>query len=161
MRAWVLGASSVALATAGHILGGGHLEPVFVLLLFGAISLSAFGWLRRERGLLAITATVAVLQVLAHLAFSVGHAHSVSVSMLAGHAVVALLLAIFLRWGEARVYAVARRRYLQWATAVRCAIAGRSPRPIWCTHLQAGAPVTASTWIHRIGSGRGPPVAAC
>lgn len=161
IRAWVLGGSSVVLATAGHIVGGGHLEPVLVGLLFGVTGLSAFGWLRRERGLLAITGAVAVLQILAHLAFSVGHPHGLSPSMLAGHAAAALLLAVFLRSGEARAYAVARRRYLQWATAVRCAIAGLSPTPRWHMNLVPGEAVAVSTWIHRVGSGRGPPVAAC
>ena len=151
----------MGLATAGHLVGGGHLEPAFLGLLTAAMALASYGWLRRERGLLAITGAVAGMQVLSHVAFSVGHTHPVSTSMLAGHAVAAVVLAAFLRWGEARTFAMARRRYLQWATAVRCALAGLSPMPQWRTRYAGVVHMVRSGVVHRELNGRGPPVAAC
>jgi hypothetical protein len=160
VRAWVLGGSSVGLATVGHLVGGGHLEPAFLGLLTAAMALASYGWLRRERGLLAITAAVAGIQVVSHAAFSVGHVHPMSAAMVAGHATAAVVLAVFLRWGEARTFAVARRRYLQWATAVRCALAGLSPMPQWRRSYAGVVHVARSGAIHRTLNGRDPPVAA-
>ena len=162
VRAWVLGGSSVGLAAVGHLVGGGYIEPASLGLLTVALMLASYGWLRKERGLLAITGAVAGIQLLSHVAFSVGHTHPVSTSMLAGHALAAVVLAVFLRWGEARAFAVARRRYLRWATAVRCALAGLSPMPHWCTTHDAGVfHMLRSGTIHRELNGRGPPVATC
>jgi hypothetical protein len=150
----------VGLATAGHLVGGGHLEPAFLGLLTASMTLASYGWLRRERSLLAITGAVAGIQVLSHVAFTVGHVHPLSTSMLAGHAVAAVVLAVFLRWGEARTFAMARRRYLQWATAVRCAVAGLSPMPQWRASYAGVVHVVRSGPIHRELSGRDPPVTA-
>ncbi len=159
-RAWLLGSSAVGLAVAGHVVGGGHVEPVFAALLLCAVSLGSYGWLKRERGLLTITTVVVALQLLAHVAISAGHPHPVSGAMVAGHAAAAVVLAGFLRWGESRVYAAARGRYLQWLIAVRCALAGVPRPPVWRRPVVAQAPVLVENWIHSVWRGRGPPVTA-
>ena len=41
-RAWALGASAVALSAGGHMLGGGHMEPVLLALLVALASLAAY-----------------------------------------------------------------------------------------------------------------------
>ena len=124
LRAAVLGTTSVGLATAGHIAAGGHVEPLFAGLLIVAAVLAAHAWLRHERGLIAITAAVLTVQATVHLGLTVGHEHTPSTTMLAAHAVMALALAVFLRFGEARLHAAARRRYIRWLVAVRLLIAG-------------------------------------
>lgn len=160
LRAWILGGSSVGLAAAGHLGGGGHAEPVLLAMLVATTSLAASGWVRRERGLIAITGAVVGVQVLAHLALSIGHTHSPADSMLLAHAASALALAAFLRWGESRIFATTRRRYLQWLVTVRCAVAGLRPLPAWSPLAVEADIVTVSAWIHRVGAGRGPPVTA-
>lgn len=160
MRAWLLGGSSVALAAGGHLVGGGHAEPVLMAMLVVATSLAAFGWVRRERGLIAITGVVIAVQVFAHLVLSIGHTHAAPDSMLVAHAASAVALACFLRWGESRIFSTARRRYLRWLVAVRCAVAGSVRTPASSRLVVATDLVAFSSWIHRVGAGRGPPVRA-
>lgn len=160
MRAWVLGGSAVAMSAGGHVAGGGHAEPVLLLLLVAAAALAAHGWLRSERGLLAIVSAVAVAQLATHLVLAAGHAHSVSSAMTAGHVLAGLLLAVLLRHGESRLYAAARRRYLRWQIAVRTALAGVPRPPVAAGHLMSAPATLVTTWIHSPVHGRAPPVAA-
>lgn len=161
VRACALGLTSVGLAVAGHGIGGGELEPALIALLFAASVLGAYGWLRTERSLVPIIAWVLAVQVLVHLTLAAGHAHQQSISMLVAHAISAVVLAGFLRFGEARVFAVARRRYLRWVIAVRMALAGGKPVPkrpaTWSVRRFAVLP--AGLWTTR--AERGPPVMAC
>ncbi len=126
-------------------------------LLAAGASVAAYGWLSRERGILAIWTAVVAVQAAGHLLASVGHAHAVDARMLSGHLVAAAVLAVFLRWGEARVFAAARRRYLQWSVAVRSALAGlpelpaRRPAPAWASPASPGGAVPGTV------RGRGPP----
>ena len=153
----MLGAASSGLALAGHMSGGGHVEPVSAALLVAGVSLGTYGWLQRERGIAAILAAVIAVQAGGHLLFSVGHAHAADSRMVLGHLVASVVLAAFLRWGEARVFAAARRRYLQWAVAVRCAMAGLPGAPVW---RPVPVPALADPPAGRRGSrppGRGPP----
>ncbi len=160
VRAWALGGSAVALSASGHMLGGGHTEPVLLALLVALAALAAYGWLRTERGLVAIAAAVTVMQTATHLILGAGHTHSSSSAMLAGHVVAGLLLAILLRSGESRIFAAARRRYLQWQIAVRCALAGlAAPRPAQPRSIADSAPALTS-WFHTPVQGRGPPATA-
>ena len=152
-----LGAASSGLALAGHLSGGGHAEPVSAALLAAGACLAAYGWLARERGLTAILTAVVAVQAGGHLLFSVGHPHAADSRILLGHLVSAVVLAAFLRWGEARVFAAARRRYLQWAVAVRCAMAGLPGAPAW---QPVPVPALAHAGAGRRGTrppGRGPP----
>ena len=81
-------------------------------------------------------------------------------AMLAGHLLAGLVLAVVLRTGEARIFAAARRRYLQWQIAVRSAVAGLGaphlPRP----RVITGAAPVLTSWLHCDVQGRGPPAAA-
>ncbi|MCU0279147.1 MAG: hypothetical protein MUE31_09675 [Candidatus Nanopelagicales bacterium] len=161
VRACALGFTSAALAVAGHGIGGGNLEPALIALAFAASVLGAYGWLRTERTLLPIVAWVLTVQVLMHVTLAAGHAHQQSSAMLVAHAASALVLAGFLRFGEARVFAVARRRYLRWVIAVRMALAGRKPvarRPLpWSVRRVAA--LAGGLWM--VPAERGPPVVAC
>ena len=160
VRAWVLGGSAVALSAGGHVIGGGHAEPVLLVLLASLAALAAYGWLRTERGLLAIVAAVTVVQGAAHLILGAGHTHSSSSAMLAGHLLAGVVLAVLLRTGEARLFAAARRRYLQWQTAVRCALAGvASPQPA-PQRLIADGLLRTTSWFDSHAQGRGPPATA-
>lgn len=155
----MLGVSAVGLATVAHLLGGGHAEPVFIALLIAAATLSSHAWLTKERGLLAITAAVVAAQFAVHLTLAGGHSHQLSVGMLLTHAGAALLLGVFLRVGEARIHAAARRRWLRLLVAVRVALAG-VPQPLAASPLPASEPlVLTSLWIEHTEPGRGPPAA--
>ena len=142
------------------MLGGGHMEPVLLALLVALASLATYGWLRTERGLLAIIAAVTVVPAATHVILGAGHTHSSSSAMLAGHLLAGLVLAVVLRTGEARIFAAARRRYLQWQIAVRSAVAGLGaphlPRP----RVITGAAPVLTSWLHCDVQGRGPPAAA-
>jgi hypothetical protein len=157
-RAWVLGGSSTALSVGGHLLGGGHVEPVLVALLTALAAGVGYAWLRRERGLIPLVGAVIASQVLTHVALSAGHPHGASMVM--AHAAAAVALACFLRWGEARVFAAARRRYLRWLVALRLAQAGRIAVRPWNPGVPATSAVGGQSWIHRAVQGRAPPVAA-
>jgi hypothetical protein len=162
LRAGALAGSSVGLAGTGHAFGGGHVDVVFLALVVTATTVGAYHWVARERGLPAIVAVVVLLQVCLHALFGVGHAEGAApVSMVVAHAVAAILLAVFLRWGEARLHAAARRRYLQWAVAVRLALAGR-PRPLPLRpRITWPARTLRTVWTSGTPAGRGPPAAAC
>lgn len=156
-RAWALGVASAGLAAAGHIAGGGHLEPASMALLAAGASVAGYGWLSRERGLVAIWTAVVAVQGAGHVLAGVGHTHAMDARMLMGHLVAAAVLAGFLRWGEARVFAAARRRYLEWSVAVRSALAGLPELPAWRPAPVAASPVAhgrTPSWTVR---GRGPP----
>ena len=131
-----------------------------LVLLTAMAALAAYGWLRTERGLVAIVGAVAVVQLAAHLLLAAGHAHAGSSAMLGAHAVAGLLLAVLLRHGEARLFAAARRRYLQWRVAVRTALAGLPTVPAFAQARVAGRTPALTMWIHRAVQGRAPPVAA-
>ena len=103
---------------------------------------------------------VTVVQAATHVILGAGHTHSSSSAMLAGHLLAGLVLAVVLRTGEARIFAAARRRYLQWQIAVRSAVAGLGaphlPRP----RVITGAAPVLTSWLHCDVQGRGPPAAA-
>lgn len=160
VRAWVLGGSAVALSAGGHLAGGGHAEPVLLALLTGVAALGAYGWLRKERGLFALLLAVAIVQVGAHVVLTAGHAHAGSTAMTLAHLGAALLLAVLLRHGESRIFAAARRRYLQWLVAVRSALAGLPTRRPGTTAVTVARSGGSMAGIHSRAQGRAPPVTA-
>ncbi len=132
-----------------------------MLLLLATSVLAAYGWSSAERSLLPIIAWVLAVQVLVHMVFAAGHAHQQSTAMLGAHALSALLLAAFLRFGEARVFAAARRRYLRWVIAVRTALVGLSPVPMRSNSWAVATAHVLTGVTHRAHAQRGPPVVAC
>lgn len=150
----MLAGSSVGLAAGAHFLAGGHADPVFLALLLATATVGSYHWTKRERGLLTIAAAVLAVQAVVHL--TLGHSHSGS-RMLAAHAVAAVLLALFLRTGEARLHAVARRRYLQWVVALRLALAEAPARPVVTRRLFEVVQTARDVWIDGTAPGRGPP----
>lgn len=161
VRACALGLSSTGLAIGGHALGGGHVEPVLLFLLVAASVLAAYAWSSAERSLLPIIAWVLAVQVVVHAIFAAGHAHQQSAAMLGAHAASAVLLGAFLRFGEARVFAAARRRYLRWVIAVRTALVGLSPLPGRSNSWAVATALVLTGVAHRAHAERGPPVVAC
>lgn len=157
----MLGATSIALSGLGHLTGGGHFDPVLIALLTAGAALASYGWLRRERGLLAVVGAVLAIQIVSHVVMSVGHAVMPSPAMVLTHLGSAVLLAVFLRTGEARIFAAARRRYLYFLVALRLAAAGRSAGPV--PHRPAAPTVRelVSLWLPRAAGERGPPVSCC
>jgi len=122
LRACALAVTSTGLAALAHTVAGGALPatgPVVAGLLL--VLLAARVAARRERGAVAVLLGVAVSQAGLHLAFLGGHAHMgrptaaavdaapAALTMTAGHLVAALLLVAWLRWGEACLWAAARR----------------------------------------------------
>jgi hypothetical protein len=153
----VLGGTSVGLAAGGHVLGGGHAEPVFIGLLVVAATLFGHAWLSRERGLLAIICAVVGVQAGVHVGLTVGHDHHMSTAMLLTHAGAAVLLGALLRAGEARIHAALRRRALRLMVAVRLLAAGL-PAPLPMTAVPMPQPLLAnSVWNPAPASRRGPP----
>lgn len=161
LRAAVLATSSVGLAVSGHLIGGGHADPAFLMLLVAAAMVGGHHWLRRERGPLAILAAVVLVQVAAHLVLSTGHDHRTGSAMLLGHAVAALALAAFLRMGEARLHAAARGRYARWLVALRLAMAGPGSRPGFPRLTEWTPLALAAVWTSWVPAGRGPPGQLC
>lgn len=160
VRAGMLGGCSVTLSVVGHLAGGGHVDPVFLLLLSALAVVAAYGWLSRERGLASILAAVCGVQVIVHVLLGAGHFHADSSAMLLGHACAAVVLAGFLRWGEARVFAAARGRYLRWLVALRAALAETADRRTGSRPVSGSRVDRCSALIHRAVHERAPPVAA-
>lgn len=160
MRASILGITAVALSVVGHAAGGGHLDPVLVLLLTAGVTVAAFGWLHEQRNLMAIIAAVLMVQVASHVVLSVGHVVLPSPGMGLTHLASALMLSVFLRWGEARVFECARRNYLRLLMASRMAQAGLLARPVPDFSAHAPVHVPRSAWIPAGVDGRGPPLGA-
>ena len=157
LRAAGLAGSSVGLAAGAHFLAGGHADPVFLALLLATATVASYHWTKRERNLLTIVAAVLAVQAVVHV--TLGHAHS-GRSMLGAHVAAALLLALFLRIGEARLHAAARRRYLRWIVALRLALAGTLERPAVTRGLLGEISQLRDVWIDGTAAGRGPPVPA-
>ena len=156
----MLAVSSVGLAAGGHLLGGGHVEPLFLLLLLAAATLTGHTWLSKERGMLAIAGAVVTVQIGVHLGLTLGHAHALSTSMVLAHAGAALLLAVFLRTGEARIYAAARRRLLNLLVAMRLLTAGLPQYLPMSLARWEGPSCSLTPWTPAPGQRRGPLVAA-
>lgn len=156
----MLAVSSVGLAAGGHLLGGGHVEPLFLLLLLAAATLTGHTWLSKERGMLAIAGAVVTVQVGVHLGLTLGHDHALSAAMVLTHAGAALLLAVFLRTGEARIYAAARRRLLNLLVAMRLLTAGLPQYLPMSLARWEGPCCSLTPWTPAPGQRRGPPVAA-
>jgi hypothetical protein len=130
MRAASFAATCAALATLGHLAGGGSFVPVpalsgFLLLLLPALALTG-----RERSLGSILPATALSQVVLHVLLTqstvhqaiadhvhtpgmdmsqLHHAGSPSLGMLPMHAAGVLVTSVWLRWVEAGLCALVRQ----------------------------------------------------
>ena len=161
IRAWFLGGTAVSLAVLGHVTGGGVVEPISILLMVAAASVAAYAWLRSERGLIAITGAVVIVQVVGHVLLSLGHQGPSAPGMTLAHAGAAILLAFFLRWGEARIFAAARRSCLRLLIAARLRVAGTPNLPPNRATIGTVFRRGHSVWLGTGTGRRGPPAAAC
>lgn len=107
---------TVSLAILAHLAAGGAPPALGTLaVLFGAVALLSAGLAPREHGLPHLLAGVAGVQVGVHVALLDHHAQVAPASsssagtMATGHAVAALLLAWWLRRGEALLWRAAAR----------------------------------------------------
>lgn len=140
-RAVGFAASSVSLAWAAHVAGGGERPAGWMTLAaFALLARIAFGLTERERGVGAMVAALGGTQIALHLAFVLAHPHhhamsggpSIDPRMAAAHAVAVAAVALLLRRGE---------RILWYAAGLR-------PRTI------------ARLLLHPAGIDVGPPAAA-
>ncbi|MEZ5118058.1 MAG: hypothetical protein R2737_17495 [Candidatus Nanopelagicales bacterium] len=156
-RGLVVGTAAVGLASAGHSLGGGHVDPAALALWLGvgvvaATLLSDRVWsLPRLIGLLAVTQVVLHVGLGQHA--GAGHGGTPTATMLAGHAVAVVLTALVLRRGEALV---------EWLVAtltrpLRAASLATSPVPAYAATPVARGPVATGAPLRHAVVRRGPP----
>jgi hypothetical protein len=115
-RVGIFTLATVLLGLAGHLTGGGQLPSAIVLAgLLAGTAVAASGMAGREQTLPRITLAVGAIQVGIHAVLMsptpgmVDHGGAMpGDSMVAGHAVAAVLLAWWLRRGEAAAWRLAR-----------------------------------------------------
>lgn len=165
-RSVVAAATTTALATAAHLAGGGA-APGAGLLAGSVIllALAAHVLADREHPLPTVLAYVAAGQAGLHLAFA-GHHHHVGsgaapgaggdLAMLAAHALAGLLLAVWLRRGEAMLWATARRLA---GSVLRVPVVAPTPPATRLPAVPTGGPVGVPTpaLLLRAHPRRGPP----
>jgi len=120
-RAGTFAATSAVLASIGHWAGGGSLPNVW-LLLVGAAALAGLSYplLRREATWPQIVAALAVAQGLLHAWLMVAGAHhgshpshGLTASMLLAHGAATAAAAVWLRYGEQRLWSAARAAWVR------------------------------------------------
>ncbi|MFI6789810.1 hypothetical protein ACIBG4_21050 [Nonomuraea sp. NPDC050383] len=150
VRAASFAATCAALATLGHLAGGGFFDPAaamggFLLMLLPALAVTG-----RERTLASILPATAASQVVLHILLAqstgrrqaqhcadmagmahVSHAGSLSFGMLLVHAASVVLTSVWLRWLEEGLCALARQ------------LAGWVLRPLVVLFLMAAGWVSA------------------
>lgn len=130
-RAAAFAGTSALLSAIAHSSAGGALPNVWLMLVgTAALVPAAHLGLAREAGwtriLLALGLAQGALHAWLQLAAGSHHAHAShnsTLKMLTAHAVGTLAAAAWLRYGEQRVWAAARRRWLS-------AVLGRIDRPV-------------------------------
>jgi hypothetical protein len=175
VRASVVGGAATGLSLLGHVAAGGSAPPARWLLVLSLVTLLVSVGLSGRRWTLGpLTGLLLGAQVVFHVAFgsgAAGHVHGgqhlghaammpghSGVTMLAGHAVAALVTALLLRRGEdcawravdllARAWRVAR------VTAAGRVVAGRAMTPV-TVRVPAGLGL-----LEHVVARRGPPVLA-
>jgi hypothetical protein len=130
VRAASFAATCAALATLGHLAGGGSFDPASALKGFLLLLLPALALTGRERGLSSILPATALSQVILHVLLTQSanrqamahHVHtpgmdmsqfhdvsSPGLGMLVMHAAGALLTSVWLRWVESGLCALVRQ----------------------------------------------------
>ncbi|MGW4771249.1 hypothetical protein ACWEO2_24800 [Nocardia sp. NPDC004278] len=129
IRAAIFAAIGVLLSAVGHAEASGHALSLSTLLVaFAATGSVAWALADRQRGIIAIGGGLLVMQAALHLWFGVsvvsgGHgashvsalpdslAQAGSLAMIAGHAVAAVVCAVWLWCGERALFALLRALY--------------------------------------------------
>ena len=165
-RALVLTCAAVVVGVAAHLLGGGTVEPVAVAAAFPVLLGLSWPLTHRERGWLPISgAQLAGQQVVHTLLSSATDAAAPAPPVDAfvyGHVLAAVLVAVCLRRGEQRVWALARRAAhtlaLLWRRVLDLLSPGEPPRPHEVPPTPPTLPVPRPPLLRHAVVRRGPPV---
>jgi hypothetical protein len=138
LRALVLSGAAVAVGAGAHVLGGAAVDPIALAAAFPVLLGLSWPLTRRERGWLPVAgAQLAGQQVVHTLLSRAGDAIEPGLPVdlfLYGHVAAALLVAVWLRRGERRTWAAARRAAETvarwWARVFVLLVRVTRPRPV-------------------------------
>ena len=164
LRGGLVGAGSVLVATSAHAFGGGgvpHGGALVTAVLACAITGAVAGEVSRQNRRMCLVAVVTALcvgQALSHVIFALtGHHHAgmgVTASMLAAHALAALVLGAFICAAE--YLFVVGASVLSWLRLFATAVTRPVCRPVRRTRARV---VVTSTFLPSALGMRAPPVA--
>jgi hypothetical protein len=164
-RALVLTCAAVVVGVAAHLLGGGTVEPIAVAAAFPVLLLS-WPLTHRESGWLPIAGAQLAGQQVVHTllasATDVAAPGPPVDAFVYGHVLAAVLVAVCLRRGEQRVWALARRAAhtlgLLWRRVLDLLSLGEPPRPHGVPPTPPTLPVPRPPLLRHADVRRGPPV---
>ncbi|WP_433436188.1 hypothetical protein [Nonomuraea sp. CA-141351] len=177
LRAASFAGTCAALATLGHLAGGGCFDPVAALSGFLLVLLPALALTGRERTLGGILPATALSQVILHVLLGQSAAHhemapvpgmeqmhhdgSSSLGMLLMHAAGVLVTSVWLRWVEAGLCALVRQLagwVLRPLLILLFMVAGwTSPRPPAIAHTGEDETALIRLFLRYALVQRGPP----
>ena len=165
-RALVLTCAAAVVGVAAHLLGGGTVEPVAVAAAFPVLLGLSWPLTDRERGWLPIAgAQLAGQQVVHTLLTSAADTAAPGPpvdAFLYGHVLAAALVAVWLRRGERRMWALARHAAhtlnLLWRRVLDLLGLGEPPRPHEVPPTPPALPIPRPPLLRHAVVRRGPPV---
>ena len=165
-RALVLTCVAVAVGAAAHLLGRGAVDPIALAAAFPLLLGLSWPLTDRERGWLPIAgAQLAGQQVVHTLLSRAGDAVEPGLPVdvfLYGHVLAAVLVAVWLRRGEQRTWAAARRAArlvaAWWARLVVLLGHGELPYPVTAPNAASPVPLPGRPLLRHAVVRRGPPV---
>ena len=165
-RALVLTCVAVAVGAAAHLLGRGAVDPIALAAAFPLLLGLLWPLTDRERGWLPIAgAQLAGQQVVHTLLSRAGDAVDPGLPVdvfLYGHVLAAVLVAVWLRRGEQRTWAAARRAArlvaAWWARLVVLLGHGELPYPVTAPNAASPVPLPGRPLLRHAVVRRGPPV---
>jgi hypothetical protein len=165
-RALVLTCAAVAVGAGAHLLGGAAVDPIALAAAFPLLLGLSWPLTDRERGWLPIAgAQLAGQQVVHTLLSRAGDAVEPGLPVdvfLYGHVLAAVLVAVWLRRGEQRTWAAARRAarmVVVWWTRLLVLLGhGEPPHPVTTPIFASPVPVPGRPLLRHAVVRRGPPV---
>ena len=162
----MLTCAAVAVGAAAHLLGGGAVDPTALAAAFPLLLGLSWPLTGRERGWLPIAgAQLAGQQVVHTLLSRAGDAVEPGLPVdvfLYGHVLAAVLVAVWLRRGEQRTWAAARRATRMvaawWARLVVLLGHGELPYPVAAPIVVSPVPVPGRPLLRHAVVRRGPPL---
>jgi Na+-translocating ferredoxin:NAD+ oxidoreductase RnfD subunit len=166
VRALVLTGAAVAVGAAAHLLGGAAVDPLALAAAFPVLLGLSWPLTDRERGWLPIAgAQLAGQQVVHTLLNRAGDAVAPGLPVdvfLYGHVLAAVLMAVWLRRGEQRTWAAARRAARMvaacWARLVVLLGHVELPYPVATSIVASPVPLPGRPLLRHALVRRGPPV---
>jgi len=162
----VLTCVAVAVGAAAHLLGRGAVDPIALAAAFPLLLGLLWPLTDRERGWLPIAgAQLAGQQVVHTLLSRAGDAVEPGLPVdvfLYGHVLAAVLVAVWLRRGEQRTWAAARRAArlvaAWWARLVVLLGHGELPYPVTAPNAASPVPLPGRPLLRHAVVRRGPPL---